>query len=169
MYCTILPGLPGTGEPAINCSFDGTGVHSEGLVVDFGGKWCGNFVRGKTRHDALYSQFTPDYVHVVSGGHHYIVDVAAKFVVPATRDWVGASIFSFSAGVVIVFDLTTATAYKGRSRIWESDRIAWDFIGSVIEVGSEIHGEAYGPHDESIVRFKLDPLTGKHIGGGYPS
>jgi antitoxin ParD1/3/4 len=53
----ILPGLPAVGKPAISFSPDGTGLHAEGLVVDFDGQWQGNFAKGKTSHDAVLAQW----------------------------------------------------------------------------------------------------------------
>jgi hypothetical protein len=165
----VLPGLPAVGKPAISFSPDGTALHAEGLVVDFDGRWQGNFAKGKTGHDAVFAQFAPDYVHVISGGNYYIVDVVDRLADPVARDWIGASIFSRAANAVIVFDLMHAIAYQGRRRLWESERIAWDGVRGVSEVGAEIHGKSYDPFGDTWIDFKLDPVTGKHAGGGYPS
>lgn len=170
MPLKILLGLPAYGTPATNFSADGTGSHAEGLVIDFDGEWIGNFAKGKTDCDALlFSQVVPDCAHVVSGGNHFVVDVARKSAVLTARDWISASIFSQSTGLVIVFDLTHATAYSGCRKLWESERIGWDGIRSVSEVGAEVRGMAYDPFEDTWGSFTLDPATGKLGQGKYPS
>lgn len=166
----ILPGLPAYGAPATAFSADGTGSHAEGLVIDFHGEWIGSFAKGKTDHDALlFSQAAPDQAHVISGGNHFVVNVKCKSALLTARGWIGASIFSRSAGLAIVFDLTHATAYSGCQKIWESERIGWDGIRSVSEVGAEVRGMAYDPFDDTWSSFTLDPATGKLGRGRYPS
>lgn len=170
MPLSILPSLPAYGTPATTFSADGTGSHAEGLVIDFHGNWIGNFSKGKTDYDALLlCQAAPDCAHVVSGGNHFVVDVGRKSAVLTARDWIGASIFSQGAGLVIVFDLTHATAYSGFRKLWESERIGWDGIRSVSEVGAEVRGLAYDPFEDTWGSFTLDPATGKLGQCKYPS
>ncbi len=169
MSFEILPGLPAYGAQATTFSPDGTGHHAEGLVIDFDGNWIGNFSKGKTSHDALFSQFAPHHAHVISGGNHYVIDVKNRSVVLVARDWLGASLFSQTANLVIVFDLTCASAYRESRRIWKTERIAWDGIRSVSEVGNEIHGEAYDPISDTWEGFRLDAYMGSLIQAAYPS
>ncbi len=170
MPIQILAGLPAYGAPATTFSADGTGHHAEGLVIDFHGEWIGNFAKGKTDHNALlFAQCAPDHAHVISGGNHFVVDMKHKSAALTARDWIGASIFSRSQDLVIVFDLTHATAYRGSRKLWESNQIAWDGIRSVSEVGAEVHGMAYDPFEDTWTSFVLDPATGKLGRGKYSS
>ena len=162
MRLQILPGLPAYGAPATTFSADGTGCHAEGLVIDFSGQWIGNFSKGKTDHDALFfSEAMPEGAHVISGGNHFIVDVAKKSAVLTARDWIGASIFCRREQLWIVFDLAHATAYRGCRKLWDSERIGWDGIRAITEAGAVVRGEAYDPFEDRWLDFTLDPATGK--------
>jgi hypothetical protein len=165
MSYKILPGLVATGEPTSTFSVDGTGLHTEGLVVEFDGGYRANFVRGNTDHDAVYTQCAPEGVHVLSGGNHYIFDLKAKKADPLEWQWICTSVFSEAAKAVVVFDGIRAIAYQGRQKLWESERISWDGIRSVVADGDEIHGEGYNPIDDVWVRFQIAAKTGKHMGG----
>lgn len=139
-------------------------------MIDFEGRWIGNFSRGKTHHDTVLCQFAPHHVHVISGGNHYVVDVAAKSAVVAARDWIGASIFSHTANLLIVFDLSGAAAWQDGRRQWDIDQTGWwDGIRAVCEVGKEIHGEAYDPACDAWRSFRLEAETGHLLQGAWRS
>ena len=163
----ILPGLPTSGKQAKGFSHDGTGLHSEGLVVDFDGRWTGNFIRGMTSYDALHDQFAPEAACIISGGRCYMIDVASEKLVCTFGDGIGYSTYNDETNSTILVDMTGVEAYRGALRLWQSDQIFFEEFRSISTRSSVLSGEAYDPVEGRWMPFEIDLTTGEHRGGSY--
>ncbi|WP_442482253.1 hypothetical protein [Aeoliella sp. SH292] len=79
MKCTILPGLPASGDPSHHFCFEQPSPWAEGLVVSFtasqGNTWVGNFQQGHGYATKLIEWPAANAVIVVASGAVYFVSL----------------------------------------------------------------------------------------------
>jgi hypothetical protein len=169
----ILPGLPPYGPPAIGFSATDSGLHSEGLVVEFqvddAPTWVGNFIPGLSDFDYVGHHPNGKDILVISGGQAYLVDPVQR----ACSEMFGAAIVSVQAhpsrNWLILNDQDLFFFAVSPSGVaWRSPRVSWDGLRNVRTEGESIVGEAWEPGD-SWFPFKIDVNTGELTGGSYPS
>jgi hypothetical protein len=174
MEFEILAGLPPCGALALPFPSDGTGRHREGLVVRFNPTsvepWVGNFQRGETTCDSVFSHPDGRQVVIVAGGQVYIIDPEMQ---RETQYAMSASInFAISMPelnqIVLCNDLWFE-AIRADGIGWSSDRLSWDGIRNISISAATLTGEAYSPLSDSWSPFTLDLLTGESFGAIYPA
>jgi hypothetical protein len=127
----ILPGLSGSGSPAIPFPAANRGF-SEGFVVRFipspSEEWTGNFRCGDTRYSNVHMHPDAKRIFVVAGGADYLIDPNTKSAEGhATQD------ISFShdipeLNIVIFGNYIRFWAEDKDGRKWTTPRLSWDGI-----------------------------------------
>ncbi|MDP9899713.1 hypothetical protein [Variovorax ginsengisoli] len=167
----ILPGLPGVGPPPRQFSATGLGMHSEGLVVEFGSaeSWCwiGNFQPGMTKFSAIYADTESLEANVFAGGRGYRVNVES-----------GELIAEFGGDIESVVEILNGEALllcssigfelhrRAGGVIWRSRRVSWDGFRNLSIHVNKLTGEAW-MFDDSWHSFTVVLETGAVEGGSY--
>jgi hypothetical protein len=165
----ILPSLPPYGPLPVQFSATKSGMHKEGLAVEFypdsATPWVGNFQRGVSQFDRVLDHPDEMLVVVIAGGQGYIVD-------PSTR----SQLASLGVDIDCVFDIPSPKqliignglwfeSHSEYGRQWKTPRISWDGMRSVTLAGDELRGEAWTPLGERWVPFSLNIRSGRVVGG----
>lgn len=164
----ILLGLPAYGELPKQFSATGTGMHREGFVVQFfssnNSSWIGNFQRGLTSLDQAIQHPDKSSVIVIAGGECYVVNAENKEL----KDNFGGTFETIlnirGKEIVILGTSTDFTAVDSNGIRWESLRISWDGIRSLMLEDEQLSGEAWSFEDVWLP-FSLNINTGEHKGG----
>jgi hypothetical protein len=167
----ILPSLPAYGPLAEPFPSDGAGAHREGLVVEFtcedGPAWSGNFQRGLSSFDAVFTTFGADRPLIIAGGTAYLLDVASRREV---EEFGGGIPWGLELEDRKCLVLSNGCDFEARARhgvIWRSGRVSWDGMRDLTHRGDKLFGSAYSPIDDDYTAFVLDLNTGRFTGGSY--
>ena len=166
----VLDGLPPYGPSAIPFSATGLGKHREGLVVEFFSgdepSWTGNFQRGLTGYDTVFSHPDGQHIIVVSGGQAYVIDPDSQRLekcfgaqieyAELARD-LDAIVFGNGLWFETVFPSGTIA----------TKRLSWDGMQEIKRDGQHLTGKAYDPMLDEWVAFSVDLLEGIVTGGSY--
>ncbi|SDP94923.1 hypothetical protein SAMN05216303_1176 [Rhodoferax sp. OV413] len=167
----ILPGLPGVGPHPRQFSATGLGMHSEGLVVEFGSteSWCwiGNFQPGMTNFSAVYADVESLEANVFAGGQGYRVNVETGELLAEFGGDI-ESVVEIPNGEALL--LCSPTDFELHRRaggvIWRSRRVSWDGFRNLSVHGNELKGEAW-MFDDTWHPFTVVLESGVVEGGSY--
>lgn len=172
-YFRVLPGLPGTGEPPVRFNVTGMGVHSEGFVVEFtcasGQKWVGNFQAGVYGTSAVFTVLgRSDRALVIAEGQAYVVEPETHALIRTFGGQI-SGVFSLGDREAMIFGNGLWFECTGPEGLrWTTRRISWDGMMEVSLDGSQLHGNAFNPLDDTWSPFDVDIDTGEVTGGSYP-
>ncbi len=173
-YFRVLPGLPGTGELPVRFNFTGTGLYSEGFVVEFtcanGQKWVGNFQRGLHGESAVFTVLgRSDQAMVIAEGQAYVVEAETRALIRTFGGQI-ADVFYLPNRDTMIFGNGLWLECVGPNGLrWRTRRISWDGMMEVSLDGERLRGNAFNPLDDTWSPFDVDIDTGAVIGGSYPS
>ncbi len=169
----ILPGLPGTGEPAETFSPTAKRLHSEHFVVEFSGpswpSWVGNFEAGTFGANAVFAHPTHrDLAVVIAEGLGYVVELETRTLVRSFGGQI-ADVFSLPDREAMIFGNGLWFECHGPEGLrWTTRRISWDGMTELALDGVRLRGQAYSPLGDTWSPFELDVDTGEVEGGSYP-
>ncbi|MCW5831760.1 MAG: hypothetical protein KIS78_04810 [Labilithrix sp.] len=172
-YFRVLPGLPGTGDDPVRFNLTGTGLHSEGFVVEFtsatGRRWGGNFQTGLYGASGVFAvPGRTDHAIVIAEGQAYVVEPDS-----------GALVRTFGGQLTDVFSLLERTEMIFGNGLWfecvgpaglrwRTRRVSWDGMMEGSLDGARSHGSAFNPIDDTWSPFDVDIDMGEVTGGSYP-
>lgn len=168
----IQAGLPPYGPMALPFSHTGMGTHREGFVVKFfpsTGTWIGNFQRGLSSLDHVFSHPNEKHAVIVAGGTAYVVDPDSRNLIESFGGQIDAIIPVPELRYVLIRNGVSFEAMGPTGIVWKSRRISWDGMRNISLLGSTVHGEAYRPEGVEVMwdAFELDILTGSVTGGSW--
>jgi hypothetical protein len=172
-YLRVLHGLPGTGEPAVQFNVTGTGLHSEGFVVEFtcasANRWVGNFQLGiYGASGALAILGRTNQALVIARGLSYIVDPESESLVRTFGGEI-TDVFALPQRDSTILGNGLWFECNGPDGLrWRTRRISWDGMMSVSLDGERLHGHAFNPIDDTWAPFDVDIDSGEVTGGSYP-
>jgi hypothetical protein len=156
---------------AIGFPHDWARLGREGLVVEFittdGSVWVGNFRPGLDGVDDIRWHPNERQVLAATAGALWCVNPenrSAEEIAPAILDiWeIGES------GDLLFNNQGLAFVRLGRSGvIWHTKRISWDGFWKVCLEGDHLLGEAWSPHEDNWLPFRVDLGNGRVDGGSY--
>jgi hypothetical protein len=117
----------------------------------------------------VFSYPDPGLLCAITGGQGYIVDVfePASWMhmdpIPITQ-----TAESQPAGLLLIADFTTVTAYGSEGRRWRTARLSWDGIELSGTTAKELHGLGWNAPRDEWVEFVVDLATGTYRGGANP-
>jgi hypothetical protein len=145
-------------------------MHKEGFVVEFlphePRHWTGNFQRGISELDVVFSHNSGNQHIVIAGGNAYLIETES-----------GALAESFGGGIewarhiaapqgILYSNGVEFVLRRGVEIVWKSNRISWDGIRNLNVDDAMLRGE--GRHyDDSWHAFNINLQTGLTTGGAY--
>jgi hypothetical protein len=151
----------------------GTGVHSEGFVVEFtsatGERWVGNFRGGLYGASGVLAVLgRPDQALVLANGQAYVIEPETAALVRAFGGQI-ADVFSVPDHDSMILGNGLWFECVGPEGLrWMTRRLSWDGMMEVALHGQQLHGRAFNPIDDTWSPFEVDIDTGEVTGGSYP-
>lgn len=168
----ILPGLSGSGPPAIPFPATNRGF-SEGFVVRFmpssSEPWTGNFQRGETRYSNVHMHPDKRRIIVVAGGADYLVNPNNKSVEGQTSQDISFSLENLEQNTVVFGDYIHFWAEDKDGRKWTTPRLSWDGINVKSVLNGILTAMCYSAVDESWHEIMVDMESGDVTGFAFDS
>jgi hypothetical protein len=172
-YFRVLPGLPGMGDPPVQFNVTGTGIHSEGYVVEFtcasGQKWVGNFHPGIDGKSAVLTVLgRSDHAMVIVAGQAYVIDVGTRALIHTFGGQLTDVFYVPERETTIFGNGLWFECVGAEGPLWRTRRISWDGMMEVSLDGERLHGNAFNPLNDTWSPFDVNVDTGEVTGGSYP-
>jgi len=168
----ILPGLSGSGPPAIPFPATNLGF-SEGFVVRFipssSVEWTGNFQRGETRYSNVHMHPDKRRIIVVAGGADYLINPNNKSVEGHTSEYISFSHETREPNVVVFGDYIRFWAEGKDGRKWTTPRLSWDGINVKSVLDGVLTAMCYSVIDEAWHEIMVDMASGHVTGFSFDS
>ena len=165
----ILPGLPPYGKRAISVPERWGMTGQEGLVVEFGiaaaEPWVVNFRRGYLSLDAVRKHPNGKHVLVIAGGDAWFVAPQLRRIEQFERPIDGIWEIPGSDDLVFSSQGLAFLRLGASGIIWHTRRLSWDGFDQLPIVAGKLEGLSWTPLGDEWLPFKVDPLSGKSLGG----
>lgn len=165
-----LPGLPGTGPPALPFPSSGPG-YSEGYVVEFypeaKGAWVGNFGRGGSCYDTVMEHPNGQHLIVFAGGQGYVIDPKTRMEIDIFGGYITlCSNLSDDPSMLVFVGLFYIEILDRWATVKRTEKISWDGMRNIRLEGDRLYGEAWDLND-SWVPFEVNLRDATHVGGSF--
>jgi len=167
----ILNGLPAYGPLPEQFSSTGMGKHSEGFVVEFyprySQKWIGNFQPGLGGVNDVIEHLDGEHVIVIAAGQAYVIEPETRLLVKDFGGQIEHVMQIADLDIMVFGNGLWFEALGPNGFLWQTRRLSWDGMRSILLEEMTLSGEGYDPMTDSWVPFAVDLNSGNAEGGSY--